>query len=145
MLSQEHARFVREYLIDGNASRAYREAYPDCTNPRSITASAWRLLRQADVASAIQSAQLRTAAPAEVTVAFVIARLKEEAEFRGEGSSHAARVQALIALGKHLALFTERIQVEERKRIEVFIQVVTDANNRLASEAASLPPEQGAV
>ena len=42
----------------------------------------------------------------------VIDGLRREAAFRGKGSSHSARVQALSWLGRHLAMFTDKSEVE---------------------------------
>ncbi len=42
----------------------------------------------------------------------VIDGLRREAAFKGKGSSHSARVQALSWLGRHLAMFTDRSEVE---------------------------------
>ena len=41
---------------------------------------------------------------------YVLRRLVEEAELSGEGASHAARIAALALLGKHLGMFTEKVE-----------------------------------
>ena len=41
---------------------------------------------------------------------YVIRRLMEEAERYGEGSSHAARISALALLGRHIGMFTEKVE-----------------------------------
>lgn len=54
-LNQNQRRFVEEYLIDLNASRAYRVAYPDASS-ESARRLASLLLTNVDVDAAIQEA-----------------------------------------------------------------------------------------
>ena len=43
-MTEKQKRFCDEYLIDCNATRAYREAYPNCKKNRSADAAARKLL-----------------------------------------------------------------------------------------------------
>ena len=48
----------------------------------------------------------------ELTQEEVIAGLRSEALYKGEGGSHSARVAAWSWLGRHLAMFTDKSEVE---------------------------------
>src|SRR5207244_1024677 len=60
------------------------------------------------VAVSLQAAMRDRSQRTELTQDWVLQRLQAEAQLRGEGSSHSARVRALELLGKHLALFPDR-------------------------------------
>ena len=111
-LNPKQRRFVREYLKDHNASRAYKRAGYHCKTRSSLDTAAGRLLRNVEVQSALQEAMNEQAKRTLVDADYVIHGLKREAEFRGDGCSHGARVKALESLGKHLGLFVDRIQHE---------------------------------
>ena len=64
----------------------------------------------------------------------LIKRLLREADYRGEGSSHAARVTALSWLGRHLAMFTEKTEISGQgaalSRIEiVYVDPKTESDS----------------
>ena len=106
-LSDKQKRFVAEYLIDLNGAAAYRRAGYAPKTDAAAEAAASRLLRNVKVAEAIKVAQAERSKRTEVTQDYVLTRLKREAEFDGEGSSHSARVSALKLLGDHLGLFKQ--------------------------------------
>lgn len=104
-LQPKQEAFVREYLIDLNASAAYRRAgyksgNPDVCGPR--------MLGNVGVASAIQRALDERAERTKISADQVLARLWEEANRKGPGSTHAARIRALELVGRNLGMrFTE--------------------------------------
>jgi len=64
-LSPRHARFVQEFLRDGNATQAYlRAGYA----PRGAQPSASRLMRRVDIAAAITAGRQRLGRAAELSV-----------------------------------------------------------------------------
>jgi phage terminase small subunit len=73
-LTPKQARFVQEYLVDLNATAAYRRAGYDASG-NAAEASAWRLLRNAKVQRAIQEAQHRLANHVQVTQERIIQEL----------------------------------------------------------------------
>lgn len=52
-ISAAQARFVDEYMIDNNATRAYKVAYPNTKNDNVAAANSSRLIRTAKVAAHI--------------------------------------------------------------------------------------------
>jgi phage terminase small subunit len=107
-LTPKQAAFVQEYLIDLNASAAYRRAGysggdADVNGPA--------LMGNHGIKAAIDAEMAKRSNRVRIDQDEVIAGLRREAERTGEGSSHSARVQALIALGRHLGMFNDKLAV----------------------------------
>ena len=121
-LTPKQQRFVEEYLIDLNASAAYRRAgyssgTPDVCGPR--------LLGNVGVQAAIEAGSKARSVRTEITQDWVIKKLKENVEramqaqpvldrdgneigeFRYEG---AVANGALKLLGEHLKMFTTKTE-----------------------------------
>ena len=105
-LTPKQQRFVDEYLIDLNATQAaIRAGY----SPKTSEQQGFQLLKKTSVSEAIEQAQQERQKRTLVTQDDVIRGLLTEAEWQGEGSSHSARVSAWAHLGKHLNMFTDKI------------------------------------
>ena len=105
-LTPKQQRFVDEYLIDLNATQsAIRAGY----SPKTAEQQGFQLLKKTSVSEAIEQAQQERQNRTLVTQDDVIRGLLTEAEWQGEGSSHSARVSAWAHLGKHLNMFTDKI------------------------------------
>ncbi len=104
-LTPRQARFVDEYLIDLNATQAAIRAGYSANNADKIGPE---LLGKTRVAEAIQEAQAKRSERIAISQDDVVRGLHGEAIDKGEGSSHAARVSAWVALGKHLGMFVDR-------------------------------------
>lgn len=66
-LTDKQQRFVDEYLIDPNGTRAYMAAYPSVKKPETAKASAARLLTNANISEALRKGQEKRAARVEIT------------------------------------------------------------------------------
>jgi phage terminase small subunit len=106
-LTPKQRRFVQEYLCDLNATQAaIRAGY----SARSAHVEGARLLINAKVSEAVQSAQTKLSIRTELTQDEVIEGLRAEATNTGEGSSHGARVAAWTQLGRHLGMFKDKVE-----------------------------------
>jgi phage terminase small subunit len=106
-LTPKQERFVSEYLIDLNATKAaIRAGYSGNTAQRIGSENLSKPL----ISAAIQKAKDERSKRTEINQDYVLQGLKREAEREGEDSSHSARVAALTQLGKHLGMFKERIE-----------------------------------
>lgn len=107
-LTPKQELFVQEYLVDLNGAAAYRRAGYSVKSENTATVNASRLLSNAKVQAAVKLAMDERAKRVAVTQDYVIRMLQDEAEFHGEGSSHAARIRAIELLGKHLGMFRDK-------------------------------------
>lgn len=115
-LTPKQAAFVREYLIDLNATQAaIRAGYSE----RTAHTTGHENLRKPEVAAAVQEAMRERAESTAVTAEMVLERLRTEAEGLGPDTSASARIRASELLGKHLGMFTDKIETSGRQRIEV--------------------------
>ncbi len=108
--------FCREYLVDLNATAAaLRAGYSERTAKQQGSC----LLTNVDVQAAIVEAQEARAERTGLTQDAVVQGLLKEAEFKGEGSSPAARVSAWAHLGRHLGMFKDKIAVGGNLTVKV--------------------------
>lgn len=106
MTNAREARFVEEYVTCLNATQAaIRAGY----SARTAKQQASRLLTRPHVAAAVQEAKERRSATVDVKADEVIRELKVLA-FATEEIRHSDKLKALELLGKHLALFTDKIE-----------------------------------
>ncbi len=135
MLTPKQQRFVEEYLIDLNAAGAYRRAGYKANTDHAASVNASKLMAKHGISLAIEQAQLQLSERTQLTVDWIASRLKREADYRGEGASHSARVSALSWLGKHLAMFQDRLDLRNVSDTDI------DADIRaiLAIRSSALP------
>ncbi|APX88656.1 hypothetical protein BV394_02015 [Brevirhabdus pacifica] len=98
-LTAKQERFVQEYLKDGNATRAAKDAGYSHKTAYSVGAEN---LRKPQIAAALAKAKAERTERTQVTMDYVIGRLVIEAERDDEKSSHSARIAALTQLRQHL-------------------------------------------
>lgn len=157
-MTEKQRRFCDEYLIDLNATRAYKAAYPNVKKDETAKAAASRLLTFVNVSNYI-SAQMeklhneRTADQQEV-LEYLTSVLRGESkaevvvvEGTGEGCSEARRVlkhpdekerlKAAELLGKRYGLWTQ--SEEQRLRLDK-LRAETDRIRR-----SSLPEQDDGV
>ena len=84
----------------------------------TINRYAHALATHSKIAARIATLRAGAADRNEVSVDYVVQRLKLEAE---QATRPADRIAALSWLGKHLALFTDRQQVDERRLLEIVV------------------------
>ena len=112
-LTPKRAAFVREYLIDLNATQAaIRAGYTE----RSARVTGTRLLADAAIRAEVEAAQQERAKDTRISAQMVLEGLRGIAE--GEASD-SARVRAYELLGKHLGMFTDRVEHSGGMTIEV--------------------------
>ena len=107
-LTAKQKAFVDEYLIDMNATQsAIRAGY----SKRTAGQIGDENLKKPQIAHAIAQAQAQRADATGLTASKVLGWLIEDRADAKSAGAHGPAVQATIALGKHLALFTEKVEV----------------------------------
>jgi phage terminase small subunit len=108
-LTPKQAAFVREYLVDLNATQAaIRAGYSKSTAGQIGDEN----LKKPQIADAIAKAQGKRAEKVELTAEMVINGLLKEATADDGPTCKAARVKAWELMGKHLGMMTDRSKVE---------------------------------
>ncbi len=139
-MTEKQKRFCDEYLIDCNATRAYKAVYKGVKTDDTARVCASKLLTNTNVKSYI-SEQLEKLhnnkiADAREVIEYLTSVMRGESEAevlvvegRGEGYSEARkfkkapdekeRLKAAEMLGKYYTLFTERTQIEGVAQIQI--------------------------
>jgi phage terminase small subunit len=103
MLKPKQQAFVREYLIDKNASAAARRAgYSE----KTAGTIGFENLKKPQIAAAIEQAMQEQAHKAHITTQEVLQGLAREAKGEGPDTTSNARIQALKALGDYLGMWS---------------------------------------
>lgn len=119
--------FADEYLIDLNATRAYKAAYPKVKNDNTAAVSGSNLLRNTKVVEYIEERMAERAKRTEVsqddvvkelaTIGFAKTALVNEFEVKTND-----KLKALELLGRHLGMFTDKSEVKATVSIEDYLE-----------------------
>ena len=132
-MTDKQRKFCDEYLIDLNATRAYKSAYPHVKSEGAATSCASRLLRNVKVKTYIdeqlEKISSEKIATAEEVMQYLTSVLRGESqseivviEGAGDGYSEAKKMnkapdekeklRAAELLGKRYGLFTDKVEVD---------------------------------
>lgn len=120
-LTPKQQRFTEEYLIDLNATQAaIRAGYSE----KSAARIGAELLHKTQVAQAIAEAMRRRASRTELTQDAVLCELqkvafRDAADYAESDLKYANKLKALELLGKHLGLFTDRLELATPAPIQI--------------------------
>lgn len=139
-MTEKQKIFADEYLIDLNATRAYKAAYPRVKKDNVAATNGGRMLRNAEVKKYIDeqlekmhnektadaqevleylTAVLRGESSAEEIVVEGCGDGYSEAKIMEKGPSEKERLKAAELLGKRFGLYTEKVEVkDETERAE---------------------------
>lgn len=131
-LTDQQKKFIEEYLIDMNGTRAYRVAYPSVKKNETAAALASRLLTKAKVKKAIEpifasmssdrmatvtevmeylTSVMRGDSTAEVVVVEGVGDGCSEARRLKKAPDEKERLKAAELLGKRFGLFKDKVEV----------------------------------
>ena len=108
-MTDKQRRFADEYLIDLNATRAYKAAYPSVRRDETAATAGGRLLRNVHVQNYVQERMQDRQTRTEISQDMVLREIAAIAfETDSEAVSVKDKLRALELLGKHLGLFDPR-------------------------------------
>lgn len=141
-MTEKQKIFADEYLIDLNATRAYKAAYPSVKKDEAARANASRLLTNANIkkyiSDQLEKIHSQKTADAQEVIEYLTSVLRgestsqeivvegigdgmSEARIMEKGPSEKDRLKAAELLGKRLSLFTDKLEVsgleEEKKKL----------------------------
>lgn len=149
-MTDKQRKFCDEYLIDLNATRAYKLAYPNVKSESAATSGASRLLRNVKVKTYIdeqlEKISSEKIATAEEVMEYLTAVLRGESqseivvvEGTGDGCSDARRMnkapdekeklKAAELLGKRYGLFTDKVEVDGVAKVVITDDIPKDDAN----------------
>lgn len=106
-LNYKQALFVKEYLVDLNATQAaIRAGY----SAKTANEQAARMLAKVSIKEAVQEAMQNRAKKVEITAEDVLQSIVDIRSKTIEAERYSEALKANELLGKHLKLFTERIE-----------------------------------
>ncbi len=115
-MTEKQKRFANEYLIDLNATRAYKAVYTRVKNDSTAAAAAARLLKNVNVSAYIGKRMEERSKRTEVKqddvvkelakIGFAKTALLYEMEVKTND-----KLKALELLGRHLGMFTDKLQL----------------------------------
>ena len=141
-MTEKQKLFADEYLIDLNATRAYKVAYPNVKNDDTAAAAASRLLRNVKVQEYIAqrmaekeseliadqdevlrylTSVLRGKSRAQEIVVEGIEEGCSEARTMEKAPSEKERLKAAELLGKRYALFTDKVDMDADMDLNITI------------------------
>ena len=112
-LTEKQKIFADEYLIDLNATRAYRVAYPAVKNDDTAAAAGSRLLKNVKVAVYMEhlTAVMRGEVKEEVVVVEGAGEGYSEAKIIEKQIAERDRIKAAELLGKRYSMFTDKLDI----------------------------------
>ena len=146
-MTKKQKIFADEYLIDLNATRAYKVAYPNVKNDVTAAAAASRLLRnvkvQEYIAQRMAEKESKRIADQDEVLKYLTSVLRGEStaqeivvEGTGDGCSEARtmekspsekeRLKAAELLGKRYALFTDKVEADVDMDLNITIDYGED-------------------
>lgn len=155
-LSEKQQKFVREYALDLNATAAYKRAGYVATG-HSAESAASQLLRNIEVQQAIKAVLHKASEKAELSAAWVLDRLRENAaraaqaepvlDRRGNPTGQytyqgSVVNRAVELIGKHIGMFVDKVALTDPTGTkEASRGLVEEMASDLKAIKAWLPPE----
>ena len=145
-MTENQRRFADEFLISGNATQAYKIAYPNIKSDRTAESSSARLRKRPDVEEYInkrlEEISSNKIAEAEEVMEYLTCVMRGESTTKvpivlgkGDGNDEIAiidknpdekeRLKAAELIGKRYGLFTDKVNLQGSNKV-VIVDDITD-------------------
>ncbi len=130
-VTEKQKVFADEYLIDLNATRAYKVAYPSVKKDETAASAGGRMLKNVKVEKYIQKRMRERQKRTEITQDRVLNELAaigfaNVAELEKLKLKASDKLKALELMGRHLGMFKDKVEVsgidEEKKKLDAILQ-----------------------
>lgn len=123
-MTEKQKAFCDYYLETGNATEAYKRAYPSCKKDGTARTNSSKLLTNANISQYIDKRlkeieSERIAKPEEVLQYLTSVLRGEEKDQFGLDAALQDRTKAAELLGKRYRLFTEKMEIEGAQRVQI--------------------------
>ena len=123
-MTEKQKAFCDYYLETGNATEAYKRAYPSCKKDGTARTNSSKLLTNANISQYIDKRlkeieSERIAKPEEVLQYLTSVLRGEEKDQFGIDATLQDRTKAAELLGKRYRLFTEKMEIEGAQRVQI--------------------------
>ena len=133
-MTPKQEAFVREYLVDLNATQAaIRAGY----SKRTAHVIGHENLTKPEIAAAIETAMNERAKRTEITADYVLEGIRDTVErcrAEGEAFNPAQALKGFELLGKHLKLFTDKLEHTGRNDKELIPQRTPEESRNMLSD-----------
>ena len=116
-LTPKQSRFIEEYLIDLNATQAAIRAGYSTKVAKEI---GYENLTKPHIRKIVEQNQLEKSTQNGITADYVLNNLKTIADCQDEKTTD--RIKSLELLGKHLKLFTDKVEADVNGSISITIE-----------------------
>lgn len=123
-LTNKQQRFVKEYVVDFNATQAYMRVFKRkdgrAYKKTSAAVEGHKLLKNPNIAEAIEYEKLRLNKATEVDAEFVINGIKDTiTRAKAEGNNFNAELNGYKLLGQTLAMFTQKQETSVEAKLSL--------------------------
>ncbi len=131
LMTDKQKVFADEYLIDLNATRAYKVAYPSVKKDETAASAGNRMLKNVKVEKYIQKRMRERQKRTEITQDRVLNELAaigfaDAAELDKLKLKASDKLKALELMGRHLGMFKDKVEVsgidEEKKKLDAILR-----------------------
>jgi phage terminase small subunit len=122
-LTAKQRMFVAEYIVSLNATDAAKKAgYSE----RTAMEQGYQLLQKTSVQKALQEALNQREKRTGITADYVLNSLKQIADASMGAADYNPANKALELLGKHLKLFTDKIEADVKGTLEINVNITDE-------------------
>ena len=111
-LNPKQRMFAEEYIKDLNGGQAYRRAGYSVKDDNTASAASRRMLRNVTVKLYIEELQNKRSEELKIDAKYVLQHLIKMAENKSKGEyvENKDRIKCLELIGKHIGMFTDKIE-----------------------------------